>query len=88
MENGRTSLLPYSTNAYPRGLPLSGPDLWKRKSSLEILPNFENAWSNVYLDANVQMVSWGPRMGRGRPRVRPTLTRRRWGEDFRRRDGP
>jgi hypothetical protein len=28
--------------AYPRGLPLRTPDLWNRKSSLEILPNFEN----------------------------------------------
>ena len=49
-EEGHTSLLEYSTKAYPRGFPLSGPDLWKRKSSFAIFPYFEKTWSRVYLD--------------------------------------
>lgn len=49
----RTFSLAYSTNAYPRGFPLSGPDLWKRKSSLEILPYLEKTCRRVYLGAKL-----------------------------------
>lgn len=48
-EKRRTFSSAYSTNAYPRGLPLRGPALWKRKSIFEILPYFEKTWSSVYL---------------------------------------
>jgi hypothetical protein len=48
-KHGRTAGFANSTNAYPRGLPRRGPDLWKRKSNLAIVPNLENAWMRVYL---------------------------------------
>lgn len=44
-----TSFSLYSTNAYPRGFPLLGPDLWKRKSSLATLPNLAKTCRKVYL---------------------------------------